>query len=65
MHNYSPRHLDTAVSFLSQHSPSSSCLSPLPFDDLVDPEAFPLEALDRAVERAKEGKYPRVSVIFP
>lgn len=55
VHNYGPRHLKAAVDFLSAH------VGDFPWTQLVSPP-FPLERMDEAIELAKTGNWPRVSV---
>ena len=54
-HNYSPRHLEAAVKFLSEHG------SGLPWEKLVSP-AFPLSEINAAFAEARTKKWARVSV---
>lgn len=56
VHNYGPRHLKAAVDFLAAH------VGDFPWSQLVSPP-FPLERMDEAIELAKTGEWPRVSVL--
>ena len=56
VHNYSPRHLDSAVAFLSRTASLN------PYEELVS-QPFPLSELDSAIELAKSQQFPRVSLI--
>lgn len=54
-HNYAPRHLGMAVEFLKAHG------SRLPWERLVS-APLPLESLDVAIDLARSGRWPRVSI---
>ncbi len=56
VHNYSPRHLDAAVSFLSRTASLN------PYDELVSPP-IALSELDRAVELAQSQQFSRVALV--
>jgi len=55
IHNYAPRHLEEAVSFLARNHQQ------FPFDQIVSP-AFPLENLSDAMTAAQSKHWLRVSV---
>lgn len=55
VHNYAPRHLDSAIGFLESHRDD------LPFDSLVSP-TMPLSRLDEAFALAESGRWCRVAV---
>lgn len=55
VHNYAPRHLDQAVSFLER-----TCQR-YPYQELVS-EPLALEHLDDAIELARSRRFPRVAV---
>ena len=57
VHNYSPRHLNSAVAFLSRTASLN------PYDELVSPP-IPLSELDRAIELAQSQRFSRVSLIL-
>ena len=54
-HNYAPRHLESAVKFLSEHGAN------YPWEKLVSP-AFPLSEINAAFAEARTKKWARVSV---
>jgi putative phosphonate catabolism associated alcohol dehydrogenase len=54
-HNYGPRHLKSAIEFLSEHSQS------FPWDKLVSPP-FTLPQIDAAFAEARKHKWLRVSI---
>ena len=55
VHNYSPKHLDTAISFLERN------IDNFPFEELVSPP-YKLDKLDEAVIASKSKKWTRISV---
>lgn len=57
-HNYAPKHLDQAISFLARFA------GRLPFESLLSPP-LPLSQLEKAIEQAKSKAYPRIAVSFP
>ncbi len=55
VHNYSPRHLDEAISFLERN------INQFPFEELVSPP-YKLEGLNEAIIASKTKKWMRISV---
>ncbi len=55
VHNYAPRHLDEAVSFLQRNRDH------FPFDAIVSPP-YNLKELEKAIQEAKKQEWVRVSV---
>lgn len=56
VHNYTPKHLDAAVQFMD------ATRDIYPYEEVGNPQHFPLESMDKALDVARKLEYPRVFV---